>query len=106
MRPPSTNSRAAATITQYNIGAARVTVNFGGACTLFSTRNRPGDGCALVSVDWSSTQKKDGAKFRITGTDQVSAAFVENRWWLCESDFLASGTNSATGAKMLTPFWK
>ena len=94
------------TITQYNIGAARVTVNFGGACTLFSTRNRPGDGCALVSVDWSSTQKKDGAKFRITGTDQVSAAFVENRWWLCESDFLASGTNSATGAKMLTPFWK
>ena len=32
------------TITQWTVGNARVTVAFGGQCTLFSNRFRPGDG--------------------------------------------------------------
>lgn len=94
------------TITQFVIGTPRVTIAFGGQCTLFSTRNRPGDACALVPSEWFSTEKKTGAKFHVVGTDQVSAAFIENRWWLCESDFLGTGTNTATGAKVSTQTFK
>lgn len=94
------------TITQWNIGFARVTVAFGGQCTLFSNRNRPGDGCAYVSAEWFSTLKKDGTKLHVAGTDQVSAAFIDNRWWLCESDFLGNATNLTTGAKVLTNLFK
>lgn len=94
------------TITQFTIGAPRVTIAFGGQCTLFSTRNRPGDACALVPSEWYSTEKKTGAKFHVIGTDQVSAAFIENRWWLCESDFLGTSANTATGAKVSTQLFK
>jgi hypothetical protein len=94
------------TITQFAIGTPRVTIAFGGQCTLFSTRNRPGDACALVPSEWFSTEKKTGAKFHVVGTDQVSAAFIENRWWLCESDFLGTGTNTTTGAKVSTQTFK
>ncbi len=95
-------------ITQFNVGTARVTVAFGNECTLFSTRFRPGDACAYVPVDWSSTQLRDsptaraGTKFRVTGTDQVSAAYIENQWWLCESDFLGTNTFLSTGASAPT----
>jgi IPT/TIG domain-containing protein len=94
------------TITQFAIGVPRVTIAFGGQCTLFSTRNRPGDACALVPSEWYSTEKKTGAKFHVIGTDQVSAAFIENRWWLCESDFLGTNTNTATGTKVSTQSFK
>jgi IPT/TIG domain-containing protein len=94
------------TITQFVIGTPRITIAFGGQCTLFSTRNRPGDACAYVPSEWFSTEKKTGAKFHVIGTDQVSAAFIESRWWLCESDFLGTGTNTATGAKVSTQTFK
>jgi hypothetical protein len=93
-------------ITQWNVDFARVTIAFGGQCTLFSTRFRPGDACANVATEWSSTLKRDtsagpaGTKFHVTGIDQVSAAFVEGRWWLCESDFLGTGNITTTGAKV------
>ena len=94
------------TITQWNVGTARVTVAFGGQCTLFSNRFRPGDGCATVPTEWFSTLKRDtaagktGDKFHVVGIDQVSAAFADGRWWLCESDFLGTGSITTTGAKV------
>jgi hypothetical protein len=94
------------TITQFVIGSPRVTIAFGGQCTLFATRNRPGDACAFVPAEWFSTEKKTGTKFHVTGTDQVSAAFIENRWWLCESDYLGTAVNTATGAKVSTQIFK
>jgi hypothetical protein len=94
------------TITQFAIGTPRVSIAFGGQCTLFATRSRPGDACALVPSEWFSTEKKTGTKFHVVGTDQVSAAFIENRWWLCESDFLGTSVNTATGAKVSTQTFK
>jgi hypothetical protein len=65
----------------------RVSVNFGGRCTLFTDRLRTGDACALLDVDWRVTERASGDRVRTRGTDQLTAEYHENRWWLCDSDF-------------------
>jgi hypothetical protein len=79
-------------ITSWNLGPARVTLHFGGSCTLFNDRIRTGDACALVDVDWRSTERSSGDRVRTFGTDQVTAEYHENRWWLCDSDFQGTST--------------
>jgi hypothetical protein len=61
-----------------------------------------------VSVDWFSTCISQyrtngtkacdlGQKYHTTGTDQVSAVYTGDRWWLCDSDFEPSQTFAITG---------
>jgi hypothetical protein len=40
---------------------------------------------------------------RVTGIDQVTAAYASDRWWLCDSDFNGSLLNLTTG--QLRPAW-
>jgi IPT/TIG domain len=73
-------------ITSFRVGAAAVSVNFGGRCPF---RSVSGDACALVPADWVSTFLDDGSLHHTVGTDQVSAVYdgTLNRWGLCASDF-------------------
>jgi hypothetical protein len=71
-------------ITSYTIGPAVTTVPFTGRC---SFRNRIGDGCALVPVEWHSTIKATGQAIWTRGIDQVTAILENDQWKLCASDY-------------------
>ncbi len=72
-------------IDTYNIGNPDVTIKFGGTCPF---RSRGGvDACAQVYSEWHSTCPRIGKKANTYGTDQVTAIFQGNRWWLCGSDY-------------------
>jgi hypothetical protein len=70
-----------------------VTVGFAGVCRY---RSRLGDACAYMPSRWNSLDKDDSNKPVVSeGTDQVTAMYEGNRWWLCDSDFIPKGTNGA-----------
>jgi hypothetical protein len=77
----------------YTVGSPTVTLNFGGSCTLFADRFRPGDACAQVAVEWHSlvinppTDPDFGKIVTAKGIDQVTGMFLNSRWWLCDSDY-------------------
>jgi hypothetical protein len=73
-------------IVSSSVGAAAVTVNFGGVCPF---RARPGDACAQVPVVWDSIDRSTGVRGTVRGTDQVAAVYVRSRgeWRLCDSQF-------------------
>ena len=77
----------------YQIGAARVTVDFGGTC-IDGFGPLRGDACAAVPVMWDSTDKRNNIRGTTRGTDFLTAVFVaaENRWWLCSSRLPPSAT--------------
>ena len=79
-------NRARFQIVSSSVGAAAVTVNFGGVCPF---RSRPGDACAQVPVRWDSIDLGTGVRGAVTGTDQVAAVYVRSRgeWRLCDSQF-------------------
>jgi hypothetical protein len=77
------------------VGAASpVTVNFGSACVI-ENRFRPADACAYYPVRWVSRSKLTGATGFTEGTDQVTAVYRQRRWWLCDSDYIASNSGPA-----------
>lgn len=80
------DNRARFQIVASSVGAASVTVNFGGVCPF---RSRPGDGCAQVPVLWDSIDLGTGVRGVVRGTDQVAAVYVRSRgeWRLCDSQF-------------------
>jgi hypothetical protein len=90
-------------IDQFSVGSAAVTTRFGGICP---NRNRHGDACALVDVDWRSTRVTDdpltgakrGDKEHVAGVDQVTAIYVpdQKKWGLCESDFIGHLASTST----------
>ena len=69
-----------------SVGAASVTVNFGGVCAF---RARPGDACARIPVMWDSRDLTTGVRGVVRGTDQIAAVYVRSRreWRLCDSQF-------------------
>lgn len=75
-----------------------VKVEFGGRCDY---RNRDGDGCAFVPVEWTSTcietfeECTAGQTRTDIGTDQTTMVFREKRWWLCDSDWDPISTTPA-----------
>ncbi len=79
-------NRARFRIVSSAVGAAAVTVNFGGVCPF---RARPGDACAQVPVVWDSIDLSTGVRGVVRGTDQVAAVYVRSRaeWRLCDSQF-------------------
>ena len=85
-------------INSYSVFASfPVAINFSGRCPF---RNKAGDGCAQVPVDWKSTCLTSDTSVCIkdrtytsTGTDQLTAVYRQNRWWLCDSDFDGSSTS-------------
>lgn len=76
-----------------------VTVAFAGVCKY---RGRTGDACAYVPSRWESYDKDDKKNTTADGTDQVSAMYENNRWYLCDSDFIPKGTNGL----VISPFMK
>ena len=76
----------------YDIGAASVAVNFGGACPIPGRVNRPGDACVTVPVFWDSTDKRDNVRRQTRGTDYLAAVYSSDqaRWRLCSSDLPGS----------------
>jgi hypothetical protein len=91
-------------ITAYQVAATfPVSVNFSGKCPF---RNKSGDGCAQVPVQWTSTCLSSdplicvkGQPYTVKGTDQTTAVYRQNRWWLCDSDF-----NPSAGTTVLPGF--
>jgi hypothetical protein len=78
-------------IYRWNVGAVfPVTVAFNGKCPF---RDKKGDGCAQVPVEWhvtcltSSPECTAGQTYTSIGTDQTTMVYRQNRWWLCDSDF-------------------
>jgi hypothetical protein len=85
------DNQAKFTITSYSVDPNPPTdVAFGGVCRY---RNITGDACSYVAVRWNSVYKSDGKPELAVGTDQISAIYENNRWWLCDSDFI--GTTSS-----------
>jgi hypothetical protein len=92
-------------IDQFSVGQATASIRFGGVCP---NRNRRGDACALLDVDWRSTRLTDdpltgakrGDKEHVAGLDQVTAIYVPDQktWGLCESDFIG---HLAFGSKFI-----
>ena len=78
-----------------------VDVAFGSFCR---NRDRFGDACAYVPVRWQSTEKSNGKPATSVGNDQVNAVYVDNRWRLCDSDFI--GTTTIDGRTSITRFKK
>jgi hypothetical protein len=70
----------------YDIGAAQVSINFGGACAV-PGEVLPGDACSAVRVAWDSTGPT-GRRLS-SGVDLLTAVYSANdsRWWLCSSRF-------------------
>ncbi len=90
------------TITSFSVEPnPPVEVAFGAFCR---DRDRFGDACVYVPVRWESTRKSDGRRVVSMGTDQVNAVYVDNRWRLCDSDFL--GTTTLDGRPTLQRFKK
>jgi hypothetical protein len=79
-------NRARFQIVSSSVGAAAVTVNFGGVCPF---RSRSGDACVQVPVLWDSIDLSTGVRGVVRGTDQVAAVYVRSRgeWRLCDSQF-------------------
>lgn len=78
-----------------------VDIAFGGVCR---NRDRFGDACAYVPVRWQSTIKSSGKPELAVGNDQVNAIYENNRWRLCDSDFI--GTTTLDGRPSLRSFKK
>lgn len=106
------NNQRTQDIQSWSVDAPQVTIKFGGEC---SFRARDGDACADVPVDWTSRcvneTNFEGEKVcdlghvgRAKGIDQVSARYIDSRWWLCDSDFNGAVTDTTTGR--LAPEWK
>jgi hypothetical protein len=91
------DNRANFLITAYTVATPVVTINFGGTCNLFPDRFRPGDACANVAVQWTSTTKSTGISGATKGTDQVTGIYDGKRWWLCDSDYLGVANSTALG---------
>ena len=53
---------------------------------------------------WQSTDKANGKPVTSVGTDQVNAVYVDNRWRLCDSDFI--GTTTIDGRISIRRFKK
>ena len=93
-----TNNQKNFKINSYKVSASfPVTINFSGRCPF---RNKAGDGCAQVPVEWKSTCLTSdtsicikGQTYTSTGTDQLTAVYRQDRWWLCDSDFNGSSTS-------------
>jgi hypothetical protein len=91
-------------ITAYQVAQTfPVTINFSGRCPYL---NKSGDGCAQVPVQWTSTCLSSdpaiclkGQPYTVKGTDQTTAVYRQNRWWLCDSNF-----NAAVGSSFLPGF--
>jgi hypothetical protein len=99
------NNQRTFEILSWSVGDPDVTVRFGGVC---QHRNRAGDACARLEVDWRSRCINEtrlngdkvcdlGQTSRATGVDQVAARYLSGRWWLCNSDFIGSTTDTVTG---------
>lgn len=74
-------------ITNYTVGQASVSVNFGGVCPYGGKR---GDACAAVPVFWDSLFTRDNSRApAVAGTDWVAAFYApaERKWGLCDSSF-------------------
>jgi hypothetical protein len=84
-------NRSEYTITAYHVEPAQVTVGFGGVCQ-FAKGPREGDACSVSAVEWDS-KKANGEKEKAVGVDQISAKYLNDRWWLCSSDFLGRTTS-------------
>ncbi|MEO5819308.1 MAG: hypothetical protein ABIT71_02285, partial [Vicinamibacteraceae bacterium] len=76
-------------------------IAFGGVCR---DRGRVGDACVYVPVRWESIERSSNSVWVSTGTDQLNAIYVDNRWRLCDSDFL--GTTTIDGRRTLQRFTK
>jgi hypothetical protein len=72
--------------------ASSVTINFGGVC---DHRGKEGDACAYYPVRWTSREIATGIVDTVEGIDQVAAVYVGQRWWLCDSQFLADDDSAA-----------
>ena len=82
------NNQATFTITSYSVDPnPPVDIEFGSVCR---DRGWTGDACAYVPVRWESVYKSDGKRETATGTDQVNAIYENNRWRLCDSDFIGT----------------
>jgi hypothetical protein len=90
------------TITSFSVEPnPPVEIAFGGVCR---HRDRTGDACTYVPVRWQSTDKANGRTVVSVGTDQVNAVYVDNRWRLCDSDFI--GTTTLDGRPTTRQFKK
>jgi hypothetical protein len=84
-------------ITASRVDTPAVSVTFQGTCPI---RDRRGDACALVNVEWQDVSLVGDPPGHVKGTDQVSAVYVatQNRWALCGSDFV--GLDMITGLRV------
>jgi hypothetical protein len=85
------NNRKNYLINQYEVGAPTVTLGFGGVC---SFRERAADACTSVPVRWDVTVLATGLPATTEGTDFVTAVYETDRWYLCDSDYLARSTST------------
>jgi hypothetical protein len=93
-----TNNQKNFKINAYSVATSfPVTINFSGRCPY---QNKSGDGCAQVPVQWKSTCLSSdplvctkGLTYTTTGTDQTTAVYRQDRWWLCDSNFNGSATS-------------
>jgi hypothetical protein len=90
------NNQANFVITSYTVGTPATRADFTGTCPF---RNRFGDACAIVPVEWHSTIKSNGRAIWTRGFDQVTAILENDRWKLCASDY------DETAASPLMPSW-
>jgi hypothetical protein len=93
-----TNNQKNFKINSYSVAASfPVTVSFSSKCPY---QNKSGDGCAQVPVQWKSTCLSSdplvctrGLTYTTTGTDQTTAVYRQDRWWLCDSNFNGSASS-------------
>lgn len=80
----------------YEVGAAQVSLEFGGACAF---RGKLGDACAVVPIFWDSIDSRTNTRRSTRGLDYVSAAYstADSRWWLCSSQYQETGTLTGHG---------
>jgi hypothetical protein len=90
------NNQANFVITSYTVGTPATRADFTGTCPF---RNRFGDACAIVPVEWHSTIKSSGKTIWTRGFDQVTAILENDQWKLCASDY------EETAASPLAPSW-
>lgn len=78
----------------YTIGAARVTISFGSACSVPQRQPLRGDACVVVPVVWDSTNQTTRVRAVSAGDDYLSAAYsrTDRRWYLCASQFIGTST--------------
>jgi hypothetical protein len=71
-------------ITTYTVGTPVTRADFTGRCPF---RNRMGDACAAVMVEWHSTIRSTGRAIWTRGIDHVTAVLENDQWKLCGSDY-------------------